>query len=205
MQFEKFPSLTRFSQGWTITEKLDGTNAQVCIAPITEYEHPDAVTHASHEGQHYSIFAGSRTRWLGATKETDNYGFGRWVADNAAELVKLGEGRHYGEWYGSGIQRGYGLKNGDKRFALFNAARWADPEVRPACCEVVHTFLLDEYLDNPAVAATLIMMELKEQGSAHVPGFMNPEGVVMYHSKSRTSFKKTYDYDEAGKWAEGRA
>jgi len=31
MEFEKFPSLTRFSQGWTITEKIDGTNAQVAV------------------------------------------------------------------------------------------------------------------------------------------------------------------------------
>ena len=33
MEFERFPSLTRFSHGWTITEKLDGTNAQVAIIP----------------------------------------------------------------------------------------------------------------------------------------------------------------------------
>lgn len=200
MEFEKFGSLTRFSQGWTITEKLDGSNGQIAIRPITDMEHPQAVGHATHGGVHYEIFAGSRKRWLQPNKQQDNFGFASWVKENLQELVKLGEGRHFGEWYGGKIQRGYGLT--EKRFALFNAHRWGDDEVRPECCEVVHTFMLNQYLDNPHEDARMIMDKMAEEGSAHVPGFMNPEGVVMYHGPSGTSFKKTFDYDEKGKWAE---
>jgi hypothetical protein len=37
------------------------------------------------------------------------------------------------------------------------------------------------------------MLKLATYGSVAVPGFMFPEGVVVYHSASRTSFKKTFD------------
>ena len=204
MEFEKFGSLTRFSQGWTITEKLDGTNGQIAISPRYTTEYDDVAVRAlvAEDGIEYNIFAGSRNRWLQPTKERDNMGFARFVAENASELLKLGEGRHFGEWYGSGIQRGYGLTKGDKRFALFNAGRWSDADIRPECCEVVHTFLLDEYVSNPYAAAQGVMSMMETQGSYHIPGFMKPEGIVMFHRKSGTSFKKTFDYDEKGKWAE---
>lgn len=199
MEFEKFPSLTRFSQGWTISEKLDGTNAQVALAPANDYEQPPQ--NALAEAGGFFLFAGSRNRWLQVGAK-DNAGFARFVQDNAQELAKLGIGRHYGEWYGSGIQRGYGLKNGDKRFALFNSLRWADNPDKPECCETVYTFLHDEYADNPDGVARGAMAMMKEVGSFHVPGFMNPEGIVLFHRKSGTAFKKTFDYDEKGKWAE---
>ena len=207
MEFEKFGSLTRFSQGWTITEKLDGSNAQIALEVITEENKNQndlavGLVNNPVDGRDYRVFAGSRNKWLLPGKTTDNFGFARWVQENLAELVKLGEGRHFGEWYGSGIQRGYGLTGGDKRFALFNAGRWSDADIRPECCEVVHTFLLDEYVDNPYAAAQGVMSMMETQGSYHIPGFMKPEGIVMFHRKSGTSFKKTFDYDEKGKWAE---
>lgn len=199
MDFEKFGSLTRFSQGWTITEKLDGTNAQVALAPVTNYQQTPQNAVAEEEG--FFIFAGSRNRWLQVGAK-DNAGFARFVVDNAKELAKLGIGRHYGEWYGSGIQRGYGLTGGDKRFALFNSLRWRQNPDRPECCETVFTFLDDEYAHHPDGIARGIMNKLEREGSSHVPGFMNPEGIVMFHRKSGTAFKKTFDYDELGKWAE---
>ena len=49
----------------------------------------------------------------------------RQAAEEANALAEeLGEGVHRGEWWGNGIQRGYGLQNGDKRFSLFNVHRW---------------------------------------------------------------------------------
>jgi hypothetical protein len=198
MDFERFSSLTRFSQGWTITEKLDGTNAQVAWRPKADYQSEPGAALTEHEG--YYLFAGSRNRWLSLDK--DNMGFARFVSHNVSELFKLGEGRHFGEWYGSGIKRGYGLTGGEKRFALFNSLRWKDNPDRPQCCEVVHTFIQDEYLNNPDGAAQGIMTMLKENGSYHAPGFMDPEGIVMFHRKSGVAFKKTFDYDEQGKWAE---
>jgi hypothetical protein len=74
------------------------------------------------------MLAGSRSQYI--TPERDNHGFARWVQDDADELWALGEGRHFGEWWGSGIQRGYGLQKGEKRFSLFNVARWADDRDR---------------------------------------------------------------------------
>ena len=111
--FVEFPKMPRLSREIIVTEKIDGTNAQVYI------------------GDDGTILAGSRTRWI--TPENDNFGFAAWVRDNTDELLKLGPGSHFGEWWGAGIQRRYGLN--EKRFSLFNVARWG--EERPACCSVV--------------------------------------------------------------------
>lgn len=54
----------------------------------------------------------SRTRWI--TPEDDNYGFAKWANENKEELLKLGIGQHFGEWWGSGIQRGYNLQRWKK-------------------------------------------------------------------------------------------
>lgn len=65
--------------------------------------------------------------------------------------------------------------------------------------------LAEGYMDNPGQVALDCMNRLKEQGSAFALGFMDPEGVVMRHNPSGTVFKKTFDYDEQGKWAENQA
>jgi hypothetical protein len=190
--FQPFPKLARLSRGCTITEKLDGTNAQIYIAD------PDAL-----EGEEYEavvggapldiieglyVFAGSRTRLIYPGKDTDNYGFAGWVYENLPELVKLGPGRHFGEWYGRGIQRGYGLA--ERRFALFDTSRWPEQRPRPACVDVVPVLHEGEFDTN---IIKLSLLKLKEVGSQAAPGFMNPEGIVVYHSASRASFKKTFD------------
>src|SRR5690606_32927913 len=115
-EFVDFPKMARWSRDVIVTEKIDGTNAQVCI------------------GEDGSIRAGSRTRWI--TPEADNFGFARWVEENKEELLKLGPGRHFGEWWGKGIQRGYGVA--DRRFSLFNALRW-NADNLPSCVGVVPT------------------------------------------------------------------
>lgn len=195
--FEKFPSLTRFSHGWTITEKLDGTNAQVIIT--TDEGHDDYCLGSTSDG--VRVFAGSRTRLI--TPENDNYGFARFVSENIGPMIELlGEGRHFGEWVGKGVnKRGYGL--GQKVFALFNTHRWTGAKL-PDRVTVVPV-LAEGYLDNPGGAAMGAMSMLKANGSVFAPGFMDPEGVVMRHGPSGTIFKKTFDYDEQGKWAENQA
>src|SRR4051812_33310560 len=110
--FEPFPSLTRFSQDWTVTEKIDGSNVQLYITESNDEE--NAI--ADYDGLFLS--AGSRKRFLTADKQGDHMGFAKWARENVEELIKLlGVGRHYGEWWGNGIQRGYDLK--EKRFSLF--------------------------------------------------------------------------------------
>jgi hypothetical protein len=190
--FQPFPKLARLSRGCVITEKLDGTNAQIYI-----------VDPNSQEGELYEacmdtepleiindlyIYAGSRTRTITPGKTTDNYGFAGWVQQNADELVKLGEGRHFGEWYGQGIQRNYGLN--ERRFALFDTSRWPEQRPRPSCVDVVPVLHQGEF---ETVAINSAMTMLKINGSKAVPGFMNPEGIVVYHQASRTQFKKTFD------------
>ncbi len=162
-EFKPWPKIPRHNKPLIITEKIDGTNA---------------IIHVSDDCSTFHF--GSRTRWL--TFDDDNFGFARWAHDNVLELVKLGPGYHYGEWYGSGIQRGYGLPSGERRFALFNTNIWGDGrKPRPACCGVV------PLLHTGDIATALQM--LRENGSYAVPGFMRPEGIVVYNQCSGTMHK----------------
>jgi hypothetical protein len=186
MEFLEFPKMARYSREVVVTEKIDGTNAAVVIEPAN----PDSGAIATVDG--FDLFAQSRTRFI--APQDDNAGFARWVVEHADELLKLGVGRHFGEWFGSGIQRNYGLK--EKRFALFNVSRWDDPEVRPACCHVVPTLWRGNFSD---LRADLLLGELELFGSHAVPGFLRPEGIVVFHMAAGIGFKKTIDKDEIPK------
>jgi len=173
ISFEAFPKIGRLTRECIITEKIDGTNAQVIIT------------------DDLMIGAGSRTRLI--TPEDDNYGFARWVFDHKEELKLLGPGRHFGEWWGQKIQRGYGLK--EKRFSLFNTSRWNAENV-PACCSVVPVLFQGLFSDR--VVGNMIDM-LRAKGSIAAPGWMTPEGVVAFHVATNVMFKKTLEKDEAPK------
>jgi hypothetical protein len=186
--FQPFPKLARLSRECVVTEKLDGTNA--CVV-ISEYV-GDFQTYLNVEAQ-------SRTRMIYPGKKTDNFGFAEWVREHEEELKKLGPGYHYGEWYGKGIQRGYGLN--ERRFALFNTSRYvAGPEpatqefdgrIRvPSCCEVVPELYRGNFFTTQA---DIELHNLASTGSRAVPGFMNPEGIVVYHTHAGVAFKKTFD------------
>jgi RNA ligase len=197
MEFQDFPKMARLSRDVIVTEKIDGTNAQICIA------------------EDGTMQVGSRTRWI--TPADDNFGFAAWVEAHRDELMGLGPGRHFGEWWGQGIQRGYGLK--EKRFSLFNATRWAahDQEIGvipsndlrtppkmqerpPACCHVVPVLMRGKF-DTEAIEACLDM--LRELGSDAAPGFMKPEGVVVFHTAGNVGFKKTLEKDGMPKGLQG--
>jgi len=171
-EYEEFPKIARLSRECVITEKLDGTNAQVYI------------------GEDGEFLTGSRTRWI--TPEDDNYGFARWAYEHKDELMALGSGRHFGEWWGQGIQRKYPI--GEKRFSLFNVSRWE--VVRPSCCHVV-PILYRGLFTTDAVESCIA--KLREYGSSAAPGFMNPEGVVVFHMAAGFGFKKTLEKDEVPK------
>jgi hypothetical protein len=187
-EFQEFRKIPRLSREIIITEKIDGTNGLIYIN--------DDCT---------EIYAGSKSRWL--DDHNDNAGFYHWVMENKEELMKLGKGYHYGEWWGCGIQRNYGLK--EKRFSLFNVGRWINysrimqeqkegdkREFCPKCCYVV-PILYKGMFDTQVIKDTLTKLTMN--GSLAVPGFMNPEGVVIYHVPSRYYFKKTIKNDEKGK------
>lgn len=185
--FEPFPKIPRISKHCVVSEKIDGTNAQIVIEDTTGPAVPSIEEPIASVGQ-YIFAAGSRNRFVYPGKDRDNYGFAAWVVQNAPELVKLGVGRHFGEWYGLGINRSYDLH--ERRFALFNAGRWIDDPELPKCCEVVPVLYegpFSEFAYEQALA------ELQLFGSQAAPGFMNPEGVVIYHTAARQLFKKTFD------------
>lgn len=181
-EFQPFPKIGRYSRDIIVTEKIDGTNAQILI---------------TEDG---CILAGSRNRWLSPEKGKDNFGFAAWVRDHADELREgLGVGRHYGEWYGAGIQRGYGLP--DKGFALFNVSRWADieksfveegQEYAPMCCMVVPILYRGP---NDQREIQNAIGRLATYGSQLVKGYDQPEGIVICHTSNNALFKWTFDGD----------
>ena len=195
MKFQEWNKIARLSREVVITEKIDGTNAQVSIFNGYEILPEDShmgMIDLTLNGDKYVILTGSRTRWISTVQ--DNMGFARWVKDHAEELLAgLGVGSHYGEWWGQGIQRGYGLK--EKKFSLFNVGRW-NPENKPSCCEVVPT-LYTGMFDTTVIS--MILSELSVKGSVAAPGFMKPEGIVIYHTAARIMFKKTIEKDETPK------
>lgn len=192
--FVGFPKIARYSREVIVSEKIDGTNAQIFI------------------GEDGEFLTGSRKRWI--APETDNHGFSRWAHEHKDELLTMGPGRHFGEWWGSGIQRGYGLPKGEKRFSLFNVVRWClhdetpqqiptgDPsmakvqDVLPACVGLVPVLwrgLFDDLdLDE-------ILEHLQRDGSKASPGFPRPEGVVIFHTAGNVGFKKTPEQDDVPK------
>lgn len=173
-EFKPFPKIARLSRDVLITEKIDGTNASVWV------------------GEDGAVMAGSRSNWI--TPKADNFGFAAWVAENSSELLKLGPGLHFGEWWGAGIQRRYGLS--ERRFSLFNTTRWGNAADRPACCHVVPV-LYSGLFDTAAVEEAIA--RLRREGSVAAPGFMRPEGVVVFHVAGNVGFKKTLERDEEPK------
>lgn len=192
--FSGFPKIVRLSRECIVTEKIDGTNAQVYLPKLEDMKNPeDYITY----GGKIPFHIGSRTRWI--TPDNDNHGFARWAYDHQEELLMLGPGHHFGEWWGSGIQRGYGLKKGEKRFSLFNVQRWKSyrswaPDLSPApeCCHVVPV-LWRGLFDTIAIDCELARLQV--EGSVAAPGFMSPEGIVVWHIAGNVGFKKTLGND----------
>ncbi|HVI40498.1 MAG TPA: RNA ligase family protein [Anaerovoracaceae bacterium] len=177
--FEPFPKIARLNRTCYITEKIDGTNATIWV---------------DGEGD---IWAGSRNRWI--TPSADNFGFAAWVAEHEDEFRELGPCVLNGEWWGSGIQRGYGLTKGEKRFTLFNAGRWNAGNV-PSCVSVVPV-LYEGLFTTQGVEHALEV--LRSRGSLVAPGFMNPEGIVIYHTAANLYFKVTLEGDSVPKSLNG--
>ena len=189
LKFEKFEKIGRLKRSCIITEKIDGTNAQIQF---------DA------DG---NMLVGSRKREIfpeghkDKPNGCDNAGFARWAYENKDALWNfLGEGRHFGEWCGGKIQRGYGSDS--KSFLLFNTSRFGDgkqqipSDLIDAGLGVVPVLYDGEFTSD---AVDKAMNDLAEHGSYFRSGFMNPEGVVIYHVATKSMFKVTYDHDMTGK------
>lgn len=203
MTYPAFGKIPRWHREVVLTEKLDGTNGLVVVNPPGA-DWPEGRTRPPRSkllDDGTEVAAGSRKRWV--NPQSDNHGFAQWVWDNAKELATLGRGFHYGEWYGKGVNRGYGLT--EKRFALFNVAKWGDQlegdnaepkATRPDCCEVVTVLSRCDASElNDVLGYWLKILEV--EGSAHVPGYNRPEGIVLYHTAGNHLYKVTLEGDRA--------
>lgn len=190
MDFESFPKIPRLSKDVVITEKIDGTNAGIYIDIHvgTEPKETANVLPVQVESDRWlMIKAASRKRFV--HPGNDNFGFAKWVWENADDLKRLSVGIHHGEWWGQGIQRRYGLE--EKRFSLFNTNLWSDERGRrPECCHVVPVLYQGPYVDG---VVDDCLDALLANGSQAAKGFRDPEGVIMYHTAAKVMFKKTFD------------
>jgi hypothetical protein len=224
IEFQAWPKTPRLFRDMVISEKIDGTNAAVQILDISDdVPPPDPEADNlgfgqtekskwvsgfdSPDGRSYLVAAQSRKRLI--TPEDDNFGFAKWVFDNAGDLVRLlGPGRHFGEWWGSGIQRGYGLTKGEKRFSLFNVSRYGPmfETLKSAGMQITNGLgVVPVLYEGPfgTAAATSVLNALKMHGSQAAPGFMQPEGIVVYHTAANQTFKVTVEGDDKPKGSAG--
>lgn len=169
-EFISFKKIPRLNRDIIITEKIDGTNGQICITEDGEF------------------LVGSRNRWI--TPENDNAGFAKWAYEHKEELMNLGVGSHFGEWWGQGIKRNYGLTQ--KRFSLFNVSRWSVAENLPSCCCIV-PLLYEGAFNEEEIKNSLNY--LSKYGSIAAKGFMKPEGIVIYNTALGGYFKVTLEND----------
>jgi hypothetical protein len=200
-QFKEWPKIPRLRGPMVVTEKVDGNPAQVTIRLLgkgdtwmlrTDLDTVVTIDNADS----FAVRAGARRRWVAPGRE-DVFGFAQWTRGHARQLVEqLGVGRHYGEWYGAGIQRTYGLDH--RRWALFNTKRWmtnrsvlADPIIalqREGVAVDVVPILYAGQWSSQAVEECL--EDLRVHGSllAASSGW-SAEGVVVYHATSHHLYK----------------
>ena len=165
--WEKIPRDNPFNV--TITDKMDGTNSCIVIE--------DSVI----------VAVQSRKRFI--TPECDNFGFAQWVKDNNDDLLGLGDGYHYGEWVGPGIQKNPHCLD-KKTLYLFNT--WLS-DTKPDCCEVV------EVLFNGIMSPGLVEDMLDCMRRVRDNTELKPEGVVVYYHTFRSRTKHTVKSPN-GKW-----
>lgn len=200
-EFAAWPKTPRLFRDMIVTEKIDGTNAGIHVERVASYVEGDDIA-VTTEGE-FRVVAQSRKRLI--YPGDDNFGFAGWVRENKDALATiLGEGVHYGEWWGSGIQRGYGLEKGEKRFSLFNVSRWGvlDPLHQDYAGVLVEglsvvPILHEGVFDTDMVRA--VLDDLAGRGSYASPGFDKPEGVIVYHTAAGLVFKALIENDDAPK------
>lgn len=198
-EFEGWPKTPHWFRDIVVTEKIDGTNGAINIVPFSDidiFTQDHTVGKIVSDGEMaYYVMAQSRKRYV--TPADDNAGFGKWVWENADSLLAdLGPGRHFGEWWGLGIQRNYGLDH--KRFSLFNTAKWLMPS---ASFKTPNLGVVPIMYEGPNLDWQIewCMDSLWMGGSWAVSGFFNPEGIVIYHTAGNKVFKVLLEGDETPK------
>lgn len=211
MEFQAWPKTPRLFRSIVVSEKIDGTNAAIIIQRIvagSDVLDPELYPIVEYAGEMYYVGAQSRNRLIFPGKDTDNYGFAGWVRDNAQVLVQyLGEGRHFGEWWGKGIARNYGVDF--RQFSLFNTDKWGKLTEFNGVPFDSHIGLVGGQLGAVPVlyhgefserSIQECLYDLQTLGSQAAPGFANAEGIVVYHTMAKQVFKVTLDNQDKGKW-----
>lgn len=197
-EFTPWAKTSRLFRDIIITEKIDGTNSAISVQEIDRNIAGDDSVYIAEYDACYAVSAQSRKRVITPGKSTDNYGFARWVHENALELATLlGPGLHFGEWWGAGIQRRYDMPR--KAFSLFNTEKHKglNELVGGIPVQPVPVLWQGPFSEEKVKAC---LMDLSEYGSEAAPDFMQPEGVCVFHTASRSVFKVTLDNNDAGKW-----
>jgi hypothetical protein len=173
-KFIGFPKMSRDIIGDVIiTEKLDGTNACVII------ENGEIV--------------GVQSRKRMINVDDDNYGFASYISQNEELILKLGDGYHYGEWCGLGIQKN--PHNLDaKYFYLFDTRRWNTDNEPPEGIRRTRT-LYTGTLNSNTVEDCMKQLELYAEENNY-----KAEGVVVRYILLRINEKHTFK-NSKGKWA----
>ena len=203
MEFKPWGKTPRLFRDIVITEKIDGSNSAIIIERATTDGEPNAIAHVHVDGITYTVGAQSRNRIITPGGANDNHGFAAFVEHNAEALVEtLGVGRHYGEWWGQGIQKRYPVNY--RVFSLFNTERYRDlfeplrmPDGREAFLESVPVLYEGEFSEAAILGALHV---LRDSGSVATPLCKNPEGIVVFHTQSRQVYKVTLDNNDKGKW-----
>ncbi len=213
LEFKAWPKIARLNRDIIITEKIDGSNAAVIVKQVPEDMDDLDVLDLAEQGLivdvcdvTYVVGAQSRKRLI--TPVDDNFAFAAWVWRNAEALASaLGEGHHYGEWWGSGIQRGYGLTKGEKRFSLFNVKRYGEINFNAFGLSNVST--VPVIYEGPFHTEVVrnVLIGLRRSGSyTTVPAhYAHVEGIVVFHTASGHVYKVLSENDEISKTEAGAA
>lgn len=170
-EFKAWPKIPRDrGNNVTITEKIDGTNACVIVR----------------DGE--VVGCQSRNRLI--RPGDDNMGFAAFVAENLEALAGLGDGYHYGEWAGPGIQKNPHMLE-QKMFFLFNTFR--PQETLPECVKQVPV-LYNGPFSQDVVNRAMTNLWISATNAKYIP-----EGIIVYYHDTRSFMKVTFANTQ-GKW-----
>ena len=215
--YASFPSIERLENIYcVISEKVDGTNGLIEVAKVGKIG-VDIETNSAFPSFTYNtetqVRFGSRNRYI--TFNNDNAGFANFfrhyetkLKDIAKDIIvaanseasqtneKPTEGypfRIYGEWFGRGIQRDYGLK--DKFFMPFSYF-YAEKLIEYQVPNIITPNVMYTGKFSMEVVNTC-MQQLKLNGSGLVKDYKQPEGIVIFFPKYNFRLKETFD---GAKW-----
>lgn len=207
LEFKSFSKIPRLANlNIRITQKLNGTNGVIAITSIPTKNwtaindptflmkvgsrnqwlpSPREIEEREKEIQDWKYYENCTT-FKDCFNETppkpkklhDNHGFAKWAYEHQDALIEfLGEGYHYGEWCGPGIQNGEGLK--ERGFYLFSPRkRYFNDKRQPETIPEGLHFVPKLYDGSWDVTQYSWLRRLQMEGSKLVEGFP-VEGLII--------------------------